>query len=136
MNTKKELYNYFANVHGMFLPMYQLEKAMESLQEKMKTTSFFNAIVLVEKDFFQDKNKYKDSKKGAYVLDSELQNIMMSIEKSVIQYDLKSGEVIAEHKSLVDAAKSIGKTRKDVGNISKAADGKRKSAYGYKWKFK
>ena len=55
--------------------------------------------------------------------------------KIVEQYTL-DGEFIAEYNSLVDACKALNIYKKQSCHISDCCYGKRKSAYGYKWKYK
>lgn len=60
-----------------------------------------------------------------------LQNTYTGASKAVYQYDL-SGNFIAKYSSTKEAARILGKSQ---GNISSAANGKRKTAYGYKWSY-
>ena len=53
------------------------------------------------------------------------------ISKSVIQYSLY-GEFIKEWPSIIQIERDLGFS---PGNISQCCNGKRKSAYGYIWKF-
>lgn len=53
----------------------------------------------------------------------------------IIQYDLNNDEYVAEYKSSRDAAVNLGNPTYQ-GHINKACNGKRKTAYGYKWAFK
>lgn len=53
--------------------------------------------------------------------------------KQIEQYSLND-EYIATYNTAAEAGRAIGRT--DGGNISQAAQGKRKTAYGYKWKYK
>ena len=53
--------------------------------------------------------------------------------KTVKQYSL-DGEYIATYNTTSEAGRAIGRT--DGGNIGQAAQGKRKTAYGYRWKYK
>jgi hypothetical protein len=52
----------------------------------------------------------------------------------VEQLDRKTGEVVAQYKSVRDAAIAIGKVG-GHGNINNAANGKVKSVYGYMWRY-
>ena len=46
------------------------------------------------------------------------------------------GTVKAEHESLRDAARSLGKMKKgDITHIVDACRGRRKTAYGYRWEY-
>lgn len=55
-----------------------------------------------------------------------------SCRKAVLQYT-KNGELVAEHKSIMDAAESLGK---DKANIIACLKGRIKSAYNYVWVYK
>lgn len=57
------------------------------------------------------------------------------IKKRVAMLDKESLEIINEFKSISDACVFIGKTNKFVTTISSVCNGKRKTAFGYKWKF-
>lgn len=54
--------------------------------------------------------------------------------KNIEQYSL-DGEYIATFPNATVAAESLGKGRPESNNIRSCAHGRRKSAYGYKWKF-
>ena len=56
--------------------------------------------------------------------------------RQIGQYDKKTLDFIQSYNSLGEAAKAIGKEpRNAVGHISDVARGKRKSAYGFVWKY-
>ena len=55
--------------------------------------------------------------------------------KPVLQLDSSTLNVIAEHPSIKDAAKAIGKTGKE-NNIAHVLHGRYKTAFGFYWKFK
>lgn len=52
----------------------------------------------------------------------------------VEQLDRKTGELIDTHESVYAAANAIGQPAA-FGNINKAANGKLKSAYGFRWRY-
>ena len=56
-------------------------------------------------------------------------------EKVVVQYDKKTGEFIAEYKSIEEAKRQLGIFTKGSG-INRCCKGLKKSAYGYKWRYK
>ena len=60
-----------------------------------------------------------------------LSNSYTGVAKEVYQYDLK-GNFIAKYSSTKEAARVLNKSQ---GNISSAANGKRKTAYGFKWSY-
>ena len=53
--------------------------------------------------------------------------------KIVIQIDKNTNEIIAEFQSLMEVQRQLGYK---IGNLSKCCNGKRKTAYGYIWKYK
>lgn len=53
-------------------------------------------------------------------------------KRTIQQYDLQN-QFVAEYQSYADAARAIGKT---PAHIIQCANGERKTAYGYKWKYK
>lgn len=55
--------------------------------------------------------------------------------KPMIMLDILTDEVIREFKSMGEAGLFVGNYNRRV-EIKKAAQGKRKTAYGYKWKYK
>lgn len=57
-----------------------------------------------------------------------------SFNKTIEQYSLDN-KYIQTFKSIKDAAKAIGKNPENCGHISSVCKGKRKSAYGFKWKY-
>lgn len=54
--------------------------------------------------------------------------------KQVCQIDIDTDNIIATFNSLADAGRALGDVQKKK-HISKVANGERKTAYGYKWKF-
>ena len=56
-----------------------------------------------------------------------------NISKCVLKLDKISGQVLAEYESVGAAAKAVLGSQ---SNISTCINGRKKSAYGYKWKFK
>ncbi len=56
-----------------------------------------------------------------------------NISKRVLQLDKISGQVLAEYKSIGEAAKVVSGSQP---NISACINGRKKTAYGYKWVFK
>lgn len=66
------------------------------------------------------------------------QNTKYNQCKAVIQINPKTGEVLHEYLSIVDAMMSLGKEYKKgmSGHIGDCCNGKRKTAYGYYWIFK
>lgn len=63
---------------------------------------------------------------------TRIQRIIEPQRMPIIQYSM-SGDFIQEHISINDAARSLGVS---AGHICSVCNGKRKSAYGFLWKFK
>lgn len=61
----------------------------------------------------------------------DLENNYTGVKKAVYQYDL-NGNFIREFASIKEAGRIL---KHSQSNISSAANGKRKTAYGYKWSF-
>lgn len=70
-------------------------------------------------------------KKSDFMKNSKL---VESQRKKVMQFDL-DGNFITEFKSITDAAKSLGNINCRV-SIKRCCQGKQKSAYNFKWRFK
>lgn len=87
-----------------------------------------------------DKNpNWKEEKSPQYIKKGYNYNVNYNIdysykEKAVFQIDIITGEILAEHKSITKAAKSLGLNR-PVG-IQHVLKGRRKSCQGFYWKFK
>jgi len=56
--------------------------------------------------------------------------------KSVIQIDIRNGNIINEFPSCAEAARRLGKPERCRDSIYKALKGRRKSYCGFKWKYK
>lgn len=70
-------------------------------------------------------DEYSEEKYSNYVLDSQL--------KGVLQFDMNTGQLIAEYYSLNDVEKKTGFKK---GSVSFACKGRTKSSHGYIWKYK
>lgn len=132
MNTRKELFNLLAE-KGIYLPIYQLDKAEEMLKALTKTEGYFKAISLIE-DFYST-SKYTDKQKGAYMIENTHRNLIDLIKKRVVARNKKTGEVL-EFDSIYQAAIKIKGNKSCAGNISDALKGRKKSAYGFIWEEK
>jgi hypothetical protein len=58
-------------------------------------------------------------------------NMEHSFAKAVVKIDITTGKHIETYKSIALARDSVGKG----SGISECCNGKRQSAYGYRWKF-
>lgn len=79
----------------------------------------------------------KSIKKIIFIYDypkEEFEKNKVDNSKSVVMLDKETGEVLKTFASMVEAEKFLGK-RKGGTHISDVCKGKRKTAYGYKWKF-
>lgn len=56
-----------------------------------------------------------------------------NVSKSVLQLDKISEQILAEYESVGAAAKAVSGSQP---NISACINGRKKTAYGYKWEFK
>ena len=64
----------------------------------------------------------------------EIRKIISGTKKKILQISKDTNEIIQIFNSLTEAAKSLG--NKSAGCIGEVCSGKRKSAYGYIWKYK
>jgi hypothetical protein len=84
------------------------------------------------------KRKYSGKYQYAYIengkiLTKEAIMNVNNVSKCVLQLDKISGQIITEHESVGAAAKAVSGSQP---NISACINGRKKSAYGFKWKFK
>ena len=67
---------------------------------------------------------------GRQLRDRYVKKLSMPVE----QIDLRTGDVIAIHSSVSEAARSIGDVRRNT-SISRVCRGLRQSAFGYGWRY-
>lgn len=61
---------------------------------------------------------------------------MKQFKKKVAQIDKDTDEIIATYDSIADAAIALNKNKSSASpGICKVCKGKKKTAYGYKWKY-
>ncbi len=65
----------------------------------------------------------------------EIKGNLSGCKKTVLQLDRNTNEILAYYPSLSEAARAIGGKAR-MSNITEVCQGKRKTAYGYKWKLK
>ena len=134
MKTKKELYMHLAENLQIFLPSYQLDLVWDDMIKSIRNKeSVFTILYRLEQD--KELRQYNNKAKGAYTIESEHLKWSDKSSKGVVQMNAETGEVIKEHKSIYSAAKSLGLSGDNAGNISRACTGKSDTAYGFKWKF-
>lgn len=122
MNTKKAVYNHLA-LMGVFLPEDKLEQVYNKIQNEA-SKSIWSVLYEIEND--ESLKVYNDITKGAF---------KVKLVKNILKIDKKTNNKIEEFNSAYAAAKSIGLTKNEVGNILQVCEGKRKSAYGFKWEY-
>lgn len=86
------------------------------------------------KDVAWNKGKHL---KSTGCIDNFLKAGLQNIENrkvSILQIDLQTNEVLNEFGSMIDAARHFN--RNYITSIRQTAEGKRKSAFGYGWKYK
>ena len=108
-----------------------------------KISKQYSVHRLVAMTFIDNPNNYKivnhidENKLNNNVKNLEwctlLQNTIHSCGKKVSKINIKSNKIIKTYNCLNDAAKELN--IKQATNISLACKNKRKTAYGYKWKF-
>lgn len=84
------------------------------------------------------KRNYSGNYQYAYIENCKIPSknpviIANNVSKSVLQLDKISGAIIAEYESVGSAAKAVSGSQP---NISACINGRKKTAYGYKWTFK
>ena len=55
------------------------------------------------------------------------------LKKEIFQIDMNTGEIIMEFQSLMEVQRQLGY---DNGSVSRCCNGKRQTAYGFKWEYK
>ena len=132
MNTKKEIFNYFSE-KKIYLNYYFLDLATERLQ---KTKNVFAELDAIEAEYSIITSQLGTiaKVKAAFVIDSSIIKHREKVSKPVIMINKKTGEEIREFSSMYQAALFLEK-KNGFGPISAAANGKIKSAYGFKWQF-
>lgn len=135
MKTNREIFEHLVNTKNIYLNKYFLDRVVERLEDAYKRKSYFSELTAVENEFNINKFKNKEAKmNAAFVIDNKHNEYTKKASKAVEQYDLETGELIAEHSSLYQAAQAIGKEF-GHGLISNACHGKTKQAYQFGWRF-
>ena len=79
--------------------------------------------------------KYEIPNHSADYKEKAIKEKVREFKISVIQLDKNTNEEIACFDSISSAARNLGLTEKVASHIADVCRGKRKTAYGYKWKF-
>jgi group I intron endonuclease len=102
-------------------------------------TPIYNICKIAYSTFGREYKEETRQKHKKYAKDNNIKPPSSTYEQQyvpVIKLDKITGEELEEFKSLSDACFAIGKDYNFVSTISAVCKGKRKSAFGYKWKFK
>lgn len=127
--NRKELYWHLVITKCIYLPNYQLDKAMQMIENRGRK-SFKDALYEIEDN--ESLQKYNDPRKGTFMTAEVSEKHFSTVRKEVILIDEDGTET--QFDSIYQAAQAINKP-KGFGNISRAIKYE-SSAYGYKWKFK
>ncbi len=97
----------------------------KELQSTEKVANYLGISRITVRSILKEKNLFKRYKKRS--LDyKKLEVVQLSLDLNIINV----------FSSLTEACKSIGLTNKNVSELSKCCKGKRKTAYGFIWKYK
>lgn len=82
----------------------------------------------------ETKRKISEAQKGKHFSEETKRKLSNSqLKKEILQIDINTGQIIMEFQSLMEIQRQFGY---ENGNLSKCCLGKRKTAYGYIWKYK
>ena len=116
------------DLEGNFIRVFK--SASEAARIEKDSQSNISSVALGKRNY-SGKYQYAYLNNGQIpVLKSTL--ISDNKPKKVLQIDLSTNDVISEFESVGIAAKTINGSQ---SNISACLNGRKKSAYGYKWKF-
>lgn len=77
--------------------------------------------------------KHQSHSHKKYTRNLTKEELRTRLGKAIVQIDIRSGVIIAEYNSLVQARDALGVKGLAMGNV---ANGKTKQAYGYYWRWK
>lgn len=138
MNSKKDLY-YHLTRFGIFLTEKKLDEVYDYLKVNINKSILATLYTLEQDELL--KKKFSNPDKGAYSStsndddDNHKAKRKLIISKPVYKLSKMAGNLIREYHSVYAAAKDLGLSGSEAGNISQAASGKRKTAYGYRWSY-
>ena len=117
------------NLKGIYLRSFEsASQAARSVKDYQSNIS----AVAIGKRKYSGKYQYAFIQNGKIPIKHSVKNIN-NVSKSVFKLDKISGEIIAEYESVGSAAKDVFGSQ---SNISACINGRKKTAYGYKWAFK
>lgn len=117
------------NLQGKFIRSFN--SASAAAREVNDTQGNISAVA-------RGKRNYSNGFQYAYIENGRIPtkspiNLADNVSRAVIQLDMESGKIVAEFQSVGTAAKAVSGSQ---SNISACINGRKKSAYGYNWKFK
>lgn len=81
----------------------------------------------------ETKKKLSEANKGKHLSEETKKKLSEIRSKTVLQIDNNTNKVIAEFHSIIEIKRQLGYSK---GNICQCCNGKRKTAYGYIWRYK
>ena len=117
------------NLKGIYLRSF--ESASQAARSVKDYQSNISAVAIGKRNY-SGKYQYAFIQNGEIPIKHSVKNVD-NVSKSVFKLDKISGEIIAEYESVGSAAKDVFGSQ---SNISACINGRKKTAYGYKWAFK
>lgn len=121
--TKNDI-DYFATVYNEQVYLIPVE-----ICGKCEKKLLFN-----EPNRFNSESILLQNYKAENQIEKIIGNDTVDTKSYILQMD-DEDNIIQKFTSATDVIKSIGKNRKDAAHITDCCRGKRKSAFGYKWKY-
>lgn len=137
--TKDDLNNkeiYYINKYNSFKMGYNSSIGGEGSRGYKLSESQKEKIRLIHKGkelSEEHKRKLSEIGKGRKQNEEWIKKRSEKLKKPIIQIDIETNEIIAEYDSAVDASKVLN-IRSET--INRACRGGRKTAFGFKWKYK
>ena len=128
---KRELFN-LLSLKGIYLTPYELTIAVSKLSSK-DFSSVVESVNELE-EYYYSQDKFRDPLQGAYVIENiHLQEVSKGAKK-VVATKIDGGEQ-KHYDSIYKASLDITGSKNGCGNISKTIHGKKKTCYGFTFKF-
>lgn len=121
--TKDDI-DYFATVYNGQVYLIPVE-----ICGKGEKKLLFNAT-----NRFNSESILLQNYKAEYQIKRIIMNDTLDTKSYILQMD-DEDNIIEKFTSAAEAIKSIGKNRRDASHITECCRGKRKSAFGFKWKY-